>query len=416
MEQKPNYMEQYNEFLRSYCRTGIHDPKKTALGLPPGSVIQGRYIAGCMERYSPGHDTITYIGLDMVFNRPVLIQEYFLFDNCARRPDGSVAVRSGLSGFYGRSVKAYVEDGNQLIRLYKEGDIITLYSSFEENNTGYLVTEYMIRNVLLEEILDDKGLLPPQEALVILKNLLRALRKCHDQGLFFGSLDAENVYVYPGGTVKLAGLNRAVMPGKAQTDAGDRGTWTDVYQAAMLFVRMIQGKRSIHSREENNWRNALPKEMQLYIPVIRRAMQRNTDRRYQNAGEFLQRLEVKEGGAVWNQERVVKKRKYRLNRRIFLLSSALILTAAIAALATAIHFTGRVAEQLGETPVPEVNHIEDNVRDARTETSRPAEHTKENPYGMGTPADSRSQPGEVESGTESNPKSGGLSGTNVTEN
>lgn len=348
MEQKPTYMEQYNEFLNTYCRSGIHDPKKTALGLPPGTIIQGRYIAGCMERFSPGHDTITYIGLDMVFNRPVLIQEYFPFDNCERRPDGSVVVRSSLSGFFSRSVKAYVEDGKRLIRLYKEGDIITLYSCFEENNTGYLVTEYMIKNVLLSEILEDKGLLPPQEALAILKNLLRALRKCHDQGLYFGNLDAENVYVFPGGIVKLTGLSRAVLPDKPQTDAGDRGTWTDVYQAAMLFVQMIDGKKNRRNQEDGSWGTALPKEMQVYIPVIQRAMKKNTERRFQNAGEFLHRLELKDSGAGWNQERVVRKKK-RLKRKLFLFSSALVFTAAIAVLVTAVYFTGHISKELRET-------------------------------------------------------------------
>lgn len=190
--------------------------------LAPGSILQKRYIVGCLRIEEESE--FTYMGWDELFQRRVLIREFFLPGQCVRQEGGRVA---GEDELFGQWVEEFVQGGKQLIRLYREPDILTAYSAFKENGTGYIVTEYMIDQVLLDA---QESRYETGQAVRLFVRILEAMEKCHNEGLCFGKIAPFQVYCL-GDQVVLAG----------QRPGGLGRRREDVEWAAVLFCRMVLG-------------------------------------------------------------------------------------------------------------------------------------------------------------------------------
>lgn len=199
---------------------GQEEPGESELA--PGSILHKRYIVGCVKIEEESE--FTYIGWDELFQRKVLIREFFLSGQCVREAGGEVA---GADEQFERWAEEFVQGGNQLIRLYREPDILTAYSAFKENGTGYIVTEYMIDQVLLDA---QESCYETGHAIRLFIRLLAAMEKCHSAGLCFGRIAPFQVYCL---------ADQVVLAG--QRPGGTGRHREDVEWAAALFCRMVLG-------------------------------------------------------------------------------------------------------------------------------------------------------------------------------
>ena len=108
-------MEEYEEGLRQcpYCGAGQVWMQEEKNYLSPGIKLQNRYIAGTVQ--AKRETDIIYIGWDTIFERKVLIQEFFP-DYCVSRSDGKgeMCIRDRLAGEY-TGFTFDVSDGSEIV-------------------------------------------------------------------------------------------------------------------------------------------------------------------------------------------------------------------------------------------------------------------------------------------------------------
>lgn len=228
--------------------------------LQPGTLLSGKYVIGSV--LGEGGFGITYIGRDINLDVRIAIKEYF--------PSGVVNRISGdsteLSVHVGEAAD-YFENGKQrflgeartLAKFSGDPGIVSVRDFFSENNTAYIVMEYL-DGVDLKDYLRETGKMSFSQTVSMLTPIMRALSKIHGQGLIHRDISPANIMVLKDGTVKLLDFGAArevggpeekslsilLKPGYAPEEQyrtkGHQGPWTDVYALSATMYRMLTGK------------------------------------------------------------------------------------------------------------------------------------------------------------------------------
>ena len=221
--------------------------------LPPGTILQDRYIVGNVIK-SRDMD-LCYIGWDYLFERKVMIQEY-LPRYCVSRSkqlepsayngekDGlAPSVYSSKEELYRQGLELFYRQSRELIRLYKEEDVVTYHACFKDHKTAYAVMEYR-KNETLEQYLASRGTLRVREAMGLLAKAAASVEKAAALGILHGRIEPSSFWVEPNGNLVLKdfGAWRYISGEPGIVDYGRAGEHTDVYGLAKLFCQMVTGK------------------------------------------------------------------------------------------------------------------------------------------------------------------------------
>ena len=227
--------------------------------LMPGTVLAGRYIVGVAK--GEGGFGITYTGKDTRLERLVAIKEYFPSGLVNRNGTASPIVtqtteESGVEAFE-RGRERFLNEARTLAMFSGEMGIVNILDFFEENNTAYIVMEYL-DGVSLNDYLKTNGIMSPEDALTILMPIMLSLKKIHKQGLIHRDISPSNIMVLKN-TVKLIDFGAArhatgtgnksislmLKPGYAPEEQyrskGVQGPWTDVYALCATIYKCITG-------------------------------------------------------------------------------------------------------------------------------------------------------------------------------
>ncbi len=296
-----------------HCGYRQDAPPRDVYCMTPGTVVKNRYLVG--RSIGSGGFGVTYIAYDQKFGRKVAIKEY-LPAECATRMEGqkSVSVYAGekqeqfLAG-----MKKSIEEAQYLADLQNAAGIIQIMDYFEENNTAYIVMEYL-EGMTLKEKLKKDGVMTVEEALPIVLGVIAALKTAHAQNILHRDIAPDNIYLLNDGSVKLIdfGASRQVTTGYSKSLTvllkvgyapveqyerhGDQGPWTDVYALAATFYKMITGKRPVPSVDRRIQDTlALPSSLGVKISknmenALMNALQVNIRDRTQSAEAFEQAL------------------------------------------------------------------------------------------------------------------------------
>ena len=152
----------------------------------------------------------------------------------------------------------FYEESQRLAKFQDVPGIVQIYNSFEENETAYLVMEFLEGETLGERLKRDKRI-PEQEAVGIILPVLQALTEVHRVGILHRDIAPNNIFLTKDGGVKLLdfGASRSVTgthsksltvlykegytPEEQYRSRGDQGTWTDVYEVAATLYKMLTG-------------------------------------------------------------------------------------------------------------------------------------------------------------------------------
>lgn len=227
--------------------------------LMPQSVLSGRYIIGAAK--GEGGFGITYIGKDTRLDRLVAIKEYYPSGLVNRNSNVSPDVietedENGKNAFF-KGRDSFLTEAKTLAKFSGEMGIVHVLDFFIENNTAYIVMEYLDGMTLSNKLKAD-GTMTPEQALTVLMPVMISLEKVHKQGLIHRDISPSNIMILKN-TVKLIDFGAArqasrdgnrsmslmLKPGYAPEEQyrskGVQGPWTDVYALCATIYKCITG-------------------------------------------------------------------------------------------------------------------------------------------------------------------------------
>ena len=241
-----------------HCGYAAEAEAENAAYLPPGTVLQGRYLLG--KVLGQGGFGITYIGYDQTLHTRVAIKEYYPGDIAQRTPgDRTVMPYTQAENDYEHGRERFLEEARTLARFSEFPGIVSVKDCFADGNTAYMVMQFL-EGINLKEYLNRKGgKVSPEEAVSILTPVMDALKEVHRAGIIHRDISPDNIFITSEGQVKLIDFGAArqslgggkslsvqLKPGYAPEEQyrthGNQGTWTDVYALAATLYRMVTGQ------------------------------------------------------------------------------------------------------------------------------------------------------------------------------
>ena len=274
--------------------------------LPRGTRLHnGDYALG--EVLGRGGFGITYKGGDMARKRYVAIKEYF--PSGALRQNNFVVMadaaklRAGVADFLGEA---------RVLGRFHHAGIVGVAGSFEENNTAYMVMEW-IEGETLETRIKGKGRIDEWEALDIGARLAGALETIHGAGILHRDIKPENIILRKnaGATLIDFGTARAfdngatkmtqvVTPGYAPLEQyaqnARRGPASDIYALAATLYHALSGCKPVAATDRAadiplpSLQSLVPNLTPLFATAIMGALEMEWARRPQSAREFEAQL------------------------------------------------------------------------------------------------------------------------------
>jgi serine/threonine protein kinase len=137
----------------------------------------------------------------------VVIKEYFPNEIVSR--DGQTVAPFGTTGQddFERGMQRFVEEGRALAR-FNHPAVVRILKYFQQNNTAYLVMEF-IDGEPLDQYLKRKGTLTPEVVEHLASELLDGLAIVHQHGLIHRDIKPANIMLRPGGTPVLIDFGAA---------------------------------------------------------------------------------------------------------------------------------------------------------------------------------------------------------------
>ena len=178
--------------------------------LPVGTVLQQRYLIGRV--LGQGGFGITYIGLDQLLETTVAIKEFYPHTLVARNVRQSLAVAcadDNAQEQFRRSRDRFLKEARTLSKLNEVPGIVHVQNVCLENNTAYIVMEYLEGMDLKQHMLRQNKPLTAEETLRFFQPVLYSLQKVHEQGLIHRDISPDNIMVLKDGNIKLLDFGAA---------------------------------------------------------------------------------------------------------------------------------------------------------------------------------------------------------------
>lgn len=313
----PSCFEQFadDSGICKKCGFNINTYHQKESALPLYTKLNERYIVG--KVLGQGGFGITYKAYDTFQNQIVAIKEYMPSDYSERKGK-TVHPLTGdgkAERIFEHGKSSYIAEIKTLFRFSNVDGIVKIYANFQENNTAYLVMEYLQGCSLRSYAKMHGGNLLPAKAGKIIYDVAAALTKVHESNILHRDISPENIFlVNNGNTVKLIDFGAArhyienseeersvlLKPGFAPPEqysrTGNQGPWTDVYALAATMYYIVSGQNAPDSisRMQNDTLKPLntvvPSISSAMANVVSKAMELDCKLRTQNCTEFMNGL------------------------------------------------------------------------------------------------------------------------------
>lgn len=224
--------------------------------LAPRTVLDNRYIVGKILSYNG--EGASYICYDTVANAKVVVREYIPDTLCEReRGSNNIVVDADCLAKYKTFMSEFVDMNRTLSKMRNLEHIVSVEDIFYENNTAYVIFDY-VEGVSLKKFLQsNKGFLTWEQVKKLFVPLFTTLSIIHNAGIIHRGISPENIIVTTNGELKLTGFSissiRTANTGlSTEFYAGYtapeqysclewQGTWTDVYAISAVTYRILTG-------------------------------------------------------------------------------------------------------------------------------------------------------------------------------
>lgn len=366
--------------------------------LKPGVILKERY--KIEEVIGAGGFGITYRAWDPLLQSYVAIKEYYPSGIATRSADSSkVCVPVGQEQReYHRGRIRFLKEAQDVARFQSEPNIVSIYDYLEENDTAYMVMEYLHGCTLKQYIREHGGRLDTDHILHICLSVLDALAVVHKAGMIHRDISPENIFICEDLTVKLIDFGAAkqvyldgeqtmsvvLKPGYAPPEQyakkDKQGPWTDIYALGATLYFAATGEKPEESFGRVLEDTIKPVcEVNPEIPramsqVIMRAMSVKIEDRYQTVEAMREALLAGEGQNAQMEPYVIPASRISKRdlpkKRGFLIGVAFCIV--IMLVVTGIWMAGRVAKKAGTATATEMNAASTEAQTATMEDAQTA--------------------------------------------
>lgn len=349
--------------------------------LKPGVILKERY--KIEEVIGAGGFGITYRAWDPLLQSYVAIKEYYPSGIATRSADSSkVCVPVGQEQReYHRGRIRFLKEAQDVARFQSEPNIVSIYDYLEENDTAYMVMEYLHGCTLKQYIREHGGRLDTDHILHICLSVLDALAVVHKAGMIHRDISPENIFICEDLTVKLIDFGAAkqvyldgeqtmsvvLKPGYAPPEQyakkDKQGPWTDIYAlgATLYFAGTGEKPEESFGRVLEDTIKPVcevnPEIPRAMSQVIMRAMSVKIEDRYQTVEAMREALLAGEGQNAQMEPYVIPASRISKRdlpkKRGFLIGVAFCIV--IMLVVTGIWMAGRVAKKAGTATATEMN-------------------------------------------------------------
>jgi serine/threonine protein kinase len=239
----------------------------------------------------------------------------------------TVAIKSLLPQFMSNNEvkQRFKNEASTLARL-QHPNIVGLFDYYEDESGMFLIMEYVKGNPLDEFIRDVTGPMPEERAVPIMKGILEGFSYAHQQGIIHRDIKPANVIITKEDEVKILDFGIARLLGDGNHNLTKTGTQmgtvyymspeqvqgkkvdvrSDIYSLGVTFYQMLTGvnpynglttEYEVYSKIV---KEDLPPPQEIYpgIPlylssVLKKALAKDPDDRFQNCEEFLNAINSK---------------------------------------------------------------------------------------------------------------------------
>ena len=279
--------------------------------LAPGTILNDRYVVGKLLCYNG--EGATYIGFDKVTNTKVTIKEYMPDTLCSRKKDDpQITVDSNQLPLYKTYMSEFVELNKALMKARSMTHIQTVLDIFPQNNTAYVIFEYINGITLKNYLANCSGELSWDRVKELFPPILTTLSLVHSAGIIHRGISPQTILVTEKNELKLidfqisAGRTTGteiaceMCPGftapEQYSSTEWHGTWTDVYGISATLYRVLTGCAPTESISRlGNDNCPEPMVINRKIPshvskVIMNGLKLNTSNRIQTITELVVKL------------------------------------------------------------------------------------------------------------------------------
>ena len=324
------YEEQYE--VCPHCGYVDGSPPAEAYHLAPGEILNHKYIVG--TTIDSGGFGIIYRAWDAQMEQVVAIKEYFPNGVVSRVPgQNDVIVYSGKNReVFRKGVDRFLVEARNMAE-FSQPDIVALYDYFEENNTAYIVMEYLDGVSFKEYLKERGGRIPSEEVVDITLHVLAALEEIHSHHIIHRDISPDNIFLCSNHRVKVIDFGAArfssgeessnfstiVKPGYAPAEQyrtkSRQGPFTDLYALGACMYQAATGEKpqeSLARAMHDDLRP--PKELNPEVPeylsdIIMKAMAMDEDERFQSSEEFMKALKGHQIAKTPAKKKPKKKKK-----------------------------------------------------------------------------------------------------------
>jgi serine/threonine-protein kinase len=282
--------------------TGVLSPGTELLG----GVYQVNKVLG------QGGFGITYQGVDLRLNRSVALKEFFP-EGCWRQGTTVVSAGKWTSATYSDAKQKFLQEG-QTLGQFNHSGIVRVFYYFEENNTAYMVMEYLHGRTLADLLTQRGGKLSQSEALMYIGKICQALEILHHNQFLHRDIKPDNIMLTNDERVVLIDFGAArdfttrntqrftamFTPGYAPLEqygqALQLGTFTDIYALGATLYHLLTGKVPVSAVERAagvelpSIRQLNPQTSNQVADAVKKAMEMDVNKRCQSIREFLDLL------------------------------------------------------------------------------------------------------------------------------
>lgn len=296
--------------------------------LETGIILDSRY--RITRVIGTGGFGIIYEAYNESVNRKVAIKE--LFDSEYMRRDGETVIvadetdQEKLEGEQKRFEKAkekFLREARRLADFSSEPGIVHVLDYFEQNNTAYIVMEYL-EGIGLDQYFHREGRIKAEDMFRMLLSVMRTLDKVHENGVIHRDISPDNIIMIGTENKELSaaelnlklidfGSARNYMDERTRTielkdgytpieqiqnfGDNDLGPWTDIYALCAVAYRGITGEKPVNAISRSAKDSLLtPSAMGIKIEpklenILMKGLSVWKQDRYQSIAEMLKDLD-----------------------------------------------------------------------------------------------------------------------------